>query len=168
MKQRSCKRTRGHKVRNGSNLRFSTWGLSRLTLTPLINSVCSLLCICERQSTMALQREDLKQMCVKIRNLQLQCICGDVVDPSGVPYHEWLEKLNSSQTSICRAQIHYRMHPLSHHLPTGHRHDYRTVVSDAGGSRWEVVVNVQRHGCGHTHPLSLSWPPSWERGNLEA
>lgn len=35
------------------------------------------------------------------------------------------------------------MHSLSHHLPSGYRHDYGAVRSDADGSRWEVeVVNV--------------------------
>lgn len=35
------------------------------------------------------------------------------------------------------------MHSLLHHLPSGYRHDYGAMLSDAGGGRWAVeVVNV--------------------------
>lgn len=122
----------------------------------------------------------------KIRKLQyISCSVLEVLlwPPQGFHVVNGL-KMNSSQASICRAQIHYQMHSLSHHLPSGYRHDYRAMLSDARGSRWAVEVNVYNptlppslRPSGHTSPLShksslsLSWPPLStlrRRGNLEA
>lgn len=67
-------------------------------------------------------------------------------------------KMSSSQASICRAHNHYQTHSMLHYLPSGHRHDSRVLLSDAGDSRWEVeVVNVHLPltPSGHSGPFSL-------------